>query len=315
MLRTITQLLVPSYRQKRRFSKRVVIVVPLSDRPLLTSDEQLSLRHLVRYLGRYDKYLIAPRGSPLQVSGFGIRYFPKKFFGSVGAHNRLLSAPGFYRTFADYEYIFFYHLDSLVFSDQLLEWCDQDVDWIGPPWLNCDDSPWVDRPRVGNGGFALLRVERARQVLLNRYRQRPHLFFLDLFTQNGRHLGGLINVMTRMKRYWPDSRLLNRVLLEWEQSENPLPHGRNNDMFWADEAVNYVPEFKVATFEQGLRFGFEAAPRKCFELAGGKLPFGCHAWARYDRSFWEPYLLRGDDDSASRGRDRADPGSTLEAAM
>jgi hypothetical protein len=33
------------------------------------------------------------------------------------------------------------------------------------------------------------------------------------------------------------------------------------------------------------------APRLCFELNGRKLPFGCHAWQRYDRGFWEPYLL------------------------
>jgi hypothetical protein len=23
-----------------------------------------------------------------------------------------------------------------------------------------------------------------------------------------------------------------------------------------------------------------------------RLPFGCHAWPRYDRMFWEPYLVK-----------------------
>ena len=56
----------------------------------------------------------------------------------------------------------------------------------------------------------------------------------------------------------------------------------------------YLPEFKVASLEQGLRFAFEASPRTCFEMNGGRLPFGCHAWGRYDREFWTPHLLRDD---------------------
>ncbi len=67
---------------------------------------------------------------------------------------------------------------------------------------------------------------------------------------------------------------------------------QNEDYFWADEAVRYCPEFKVASLDVGLRFAFEVAPRRCFELNNGTLPFGCHAWPRYDRAFWEPYLLK-----------------------
>jgi hypothetical protein len=40
-----------------------------------------------------------------------------------------------------------------------------------------------------------------------------------------------------------------------------------------------------------LRFAFEAAPRQCLEMNQGRLPFGCHAWGRYDREFWTPHLL------------------------
>jgi hypothetical protein len=299
MLRFVTHLLVPPYRPKRTPSKRVAIVVPLSLRATLDDDEQVSLRHLLRYLGPYDKYLVAPRGLPLRVDGFQVKYFSRKFFGSQGAHTRLLSWPGFYRAFADYEFLMFYHLDSLVFSDQLLDWCDRGVDWIGPPWLKCDDAPWVDRPRVGNGGFALLRVERALQVLAVRYRQKPHQYWLDLFTRNGSYLRPLITFLGKVQEYGLRSRVLNRVLVEWTQVESPGKYKRNNDMFWADEAVSYVPEFRVATVEEGLRFGFEMTPRKCFELNGGQLPFGCHAWARYDRAFWEPYLLKKEADLGS----------------
>jgi hypothetical protein len=66
----------------------------------------------------------------------------------------------------------------------------------------------------------------------------------------------------------------------------------NCDYFWSDEAVKYWPDFKIASVETGLKFAFEVAPRWCFERNGGRLPFGCHAWPRYDRAFWEPHLLR-----------------------
>jgi hypothetical protein len=66
------------------------------------------------------------------------------------------------------------------------------------------------------------------------------------------------------------------------------------DIFWSDEAVHYYPEFKIADVATGLRFAFEVSPRVCLERNHHQLPFGCHAWARYDRAFWEPYLLKAD---------------------
>ena len=52
----------------------------------------------------------------------------------------------FWEKFADYEYVLMYHLDALVFSDQLQEWCGKGLDYIGAPFLRCD------RCAVGEGG-------------------------------------------------------------------------------------------------------------------------------------------------------------------
>lgn len=48
--------------------------------------------------------------------------------------------------------------------------------------------------------------------------------------------------------------------------------------------------FKVASLSTALEFCFETHVRKCFEINDRKLPFGCHAWERYDYSFWKPYM-------------------------
>jgi hypothetical protein len=291
MLRALTRLFAPPYTLKRPPSKLVAIVVPLSTRPTLTADEQTSLRHLTHFLGGYDKYTVASPQATIELDGFQMKRLPGKFFGSLAAINNLWYAPEFFKAFTDYKFIFWYHLDCLVLSDQLPEWCAADLDYIGPPWIQCPDSPWVEKPRVGNGGFALVKVETFLKVLYNRYEKEPKTYWADLAARNNRRLVPFVRVLELVQRHYRGSRMVNRLLQSWNVMQNPEQNSRNSDYFWSDRAVAYLPEFKVATLEQGLRFGFEAGPRTCFEMNGRRMPFGCHAWPRYDRRFWEPFLL------------------------
>ena len=43
-------------------TRLVAVVVPLPTGRELTSDERVSLRHIERFLGRYDRYFLAPEG-------------------------------------------------------------------------------------------------------------------------------------------------------------------------------------------------------------------------------------------------------------
>jgi hypothetical protein len=70
-----------------------------------------------------------------------------------------------------------------------------------------------------------------------------------------------------------------------------LEKGRNEDWFYTQYAGHYAPGFNLAPPDRALEFGFEVEPRRCFELNGYRMPFGCHAWEKYDRAFWEPHLL------------------------
>lgn len=290
-IRFITDLFLRPYARKRPPSKRVAIVVPMSARAELTPDEEISMRHLMHYLGNYDIYLIAPPGIQFDFEGCKVMRFPEKYFGSAAAHGRLLYAPFFFKAFEDYEYILFYHLDSLAFSDRLLEWCDTGLDYVGPPWLKCDASPWVEKERVGNGGFALLKVESILKVLYNRHRENPSTYWLDMFSRNGRRLRPVIRILEALHLVFPGSRLVRAPLIDWEAMENPEKSMRQVDIFWSDIAFDFLPSFKVASLEEGLRFAFETTPRTCFERNGNEMPFGCHAFARYDRAFWEPHIL------------------------
>src|SRR5262245_29762259 len=126
-----------------RPSRMVAVVVPLSNRPELTPDEEISMRHLRHFLRKYDRFLVAPRDLPVNAPDFQVKRFDHSYFGSPAAYSRLTLSLAFYETFSDYRYILIHHLDSLVFSDQLLHWCATDVDYIGAPWLKCQELPWV----------------------------------------------------------------------------------------------------------------------------------------------------------------------------
>jgi hypothetical protein len=286
-----TRLFAARHRPRQVPSRKVAIAVPLSTRSELLPDEQVSMRHLCHFLGGYDKYLVAPRGRHVDIEGFTTIYFGPKFFGSAAAHNRLLYWPGFYAAFADYEYLFIYHLDSLVLSDQLLRWCDEGFDYIGAPWIPCDVTPWVKEAHVGNGGFTLINVAAARHVLFNRYCDEPTTYWSDMLIRHRERLYSLRPALDWLSRHGCRLAVIDWALRHWSIGDDPATHSRNNDYLWSYHATRYLPTFAVAPVAAGLQFAFEAAPRKCLELTGGRLPFGCHAWAKFDREFWMPYLL------------------------
>ena len=270
-----------------RQSKLVAVAVPMSNRSQLTADEEISFRHLRHFLGRYDKYLVVPKTLNLDFPGFGKKVFDDRFFGSVQAYRRLVFSPRFYEAFRDYKYTLIYHPDALVFSDQLEYWCDADFDYIGAPWVVHKDAPYAGQGahegKVGNGGFALIKIESFLKVFYSPvYQVEP--------SQYWRLAHGQKPMFERLwhlpKRLLKQFRVFNGA--QWELDR----YGSNDDTFWANRAAHYYPQFRIAPVQTALRFAFECVPRYCFELNNGALPFGCHAWARYDREFWEPYLLK-----------------------
>lgn len=271
----------------KRQTKMVAVVVPMPNRSELTPEEQISFRHLIHFLGRYDKYLLLPKSLKLDYPGFGIRTFDDRFFGSVQAYRRLIFSPRFYKAFLDYKYILIYHPDALVLSDQLEYWCQLDFDYIGAPWVKHKDAPYFGHTayegKVGNGGFALVKIESFLKILYSPvYQIEPSTYWRLAFNQEPLH----VRLWNLPKRFLKYLRFFNGI--RWELSK----FGSSDDNFWANRASHYYPQFKIAPVTTALRFAFECVPRYCFELNNFALPFGCHAWARYDREFWEPYLLR-----------------------
>jgi hypothetical protein len=267
--------------------KQVAIAVPLSNRPGFSKDEEISLSHLEFFLKPYDRFFVLPEHLEQKRDGFGEKRFPAEFFGSVAAHRKLLFLRDFYQSFADYQYVLVYHLDALVFSDQLIEWCEKDFDYIAPPWVKHESAPYAGNAeyegKVGNGGFSLRKIDSFLKVI------------------NSRRLSsGPVSAIKSAIRFGTSIRKYSAILkffLYCFSKYNGVKHEmgsyfQNEDHFWANRATHYYPAFRVAPSDVALKFAFECVPSYCFELNGKKLPFGCHAWNRYDRPFYEPFLIR-----------------------
>ncbi len=250
----------------------------MSKREELTPEEEISFRHLVHFLGKYDRYLVVPKSLKTDYPDFGIKRFSDEYFGSTAANTKLMLSRQFYEAFLEYTYILIYHLDALVFSDQLMQWCEMDFDFIGAPWVNRAGVPCG----VGNGGFSLRKIDGFLKVIDSpRYAIEPAKYWKAFCASKPKYL----QYLNLPRRYAKHLKLLNSARREISRFTY------NEDRFWSTRATHYYPKFKIAPIGIALRFAFECAPRLCFEKTNA-LPFGCHAWHVYDRDFWEPYLLK-----------------------
>lgn len=262
-------------------NKKVVIVIP-THRPNLTDDDQISLAHLKKYLSKYDTFFVIPKSISSKAfinSGYKVKKVDNNFFGTLRRANEMYLNKKFYETFKEYDFMLIYQLDALVFSNQLAKWLNSGYAFIAAPWfrpvIGYLSHKKGSSPSGGNGGFALRNIQKALKVLdivnhsATRSSKNPtvrKLWFLLALLQGKSH----------------------KVWLNAPATDYPF----NEDGFWSLEAPKYDPTFKVAPFKKALQFSFEKLPRKCFELNNKTLPFGCHAWKKYDEKFWEPYLLK-----------------------
>lgn len=264
----------------RMFKKKVLIVIPFHKK-IISSSEKISIDHLNRYLGKFDKVLVLP-ASITKVTFKILRVkkiinFPDEFFTSVPKYCELLNTKMFYEKFTDYEYILIYQLDILVFSDKLLDWCKKGYDFIGAPFFN----PLIGKLSYSsghlvsgcNGGFSLRKVSSFLKVI-------------DIAEKLATRTS--IGSFTR-KLWFVKAVLTNQSHKIWLNA-SPQDYPFNEDGFWSYEAPKYYPKFKVAPFKEALKFSFERFPRKCFAINHNQLPFGTHAWEKYDYPFWKTFI-------------------------
>jgi hypothetical protein len=267
----------------------VAVVVPIY-RTELSPSERLSLRSLRHHLGEYPHIGVMPDGLSAAPAGFSVQHFPARHFTARHKYSELLVSQSFYQAFERYTHILVYQLDCLVFSDQLRQWCARDYDYVGAPWVHCNEVGEFGFSGVGNGGFSLRNVNACIRVLKLRDAARhwsEPLAVAGGFTR--RVMGSAARGATALLRgeltsFWDRSRRAVRFA-----ALDAPPQYRNEDLFWG-AADRLDPAFRIAPPQEAVSFAFEAEPRFCFEQNSHRLPFGCHQWQAYDAEFWRPYL-------------------------
>ena len=264
------------------------IVIPIY-KEILNEYEICSLQQCVSVLTKYPIYLVTYKElSAVTYNGIflsynvsvNFEYFDKEYFKDLSGYNNLMMKKEFYDRFTNYKNILIYQLDCFVFRDVLESWCNRGYDYIGAPWFddNLSHEEGANLWAVGNGGFSLRKISAFRNLFVT----SKNLFGLKQLSKKMKlnHKGFLWVLKAWIFGYENNFQFL---LSEWTDAE---------DLFYCLRLSETKLKLKVPELKDAIDFAFEQSPGYLFELNNNTLPFGCHAWNRYEtNSFWREYIL------------------------
>ncbi len=264
------------------------VVLIIAHKEQISKEEAASLVQCFKILGKHAIRLIFPKGKSAKVytdlvPNLQVDYIDPIWQSTYENFNKLKVSRFLLKRYANYTHILYYELDAWVFRDELIHWCQSGYDYIGAPWF----EGWgkIDEPTtivgVGNGGFSLRNIKSCLKVLNSfRYLKPPseilkgRLENCKKWTDNLRaYLGFILDCTIRNNCFW----LFNNLII-------------GEDVFWSEFSSKKFSWYKVAPVDVAITFSFEAYPAYMLKLNKNKIPFGCHAWEKYDKIFWKNYI-------------------------
>ena len=260
---------------------KVIVVIPVH-KEVPSAYELISFKQCIKILGNHPISILAPKELNLNVykticPTIIIKTTAPKWFESVKAYNDFKKHISFYTLFKKYEFILTYELDAFVFSDDLLFWCNKGYDYIGAPWfenfaLANSASKLIG---VGNSGFSL-RKNSSLQWYISRFIQKSTYY-------HSRNI--LLKVIGIFEYYF------SHLLSKFNYNSSILKYSNEpEDFFICYRLKSKFSKLNIAPIEQAIKFSFEVNPEILFQINNETLPFGCHAWWRYNIEFWRPYI-------------------------
>ena len=261
----------------------VIVLIPLY-RNYLEPFEEISLKINLNYLDGFTINFISPVKLKndaifiklLEKYKLDVVFFENKFFKNIAGYNKLMLDLHFYSTFKNYKFMLICQLDALVLSNNLQFWVDQNYDYVGAPWV-VEDGESIYFDSMGNGGLSLRKIDKFIEVLKSSdfYFNDKKFFFIS--NRVGFKNIFLIKLFNKFKKRGFKINFLKLYLFFYRSNE---------DYFWAFLAQFFTEEFNLASPNIALKFAFELSPKRCYEANNKQLPFGCHAWSKYDKNFW-----------------------------
>ena len=212
-----------------------------------------------------------------------VEMFPDSYFSSVAAYNALCLAKEFYCRFAQYDYMLICQTDAWVFQDELDEWCSKGYDYIGAPHFFPSSGGDLRLRGVGNGGFSLRRIDYCLWVTASLPKRLPYFSPKALNELVSRDNSTIVRVMELFLK-----------MLGVKNSLGYFNKGNNiNEDYVLGTYANHswLVSPKLPDVETAARFSFETHPAHLYKMIGDRLPFGCHAYMKYDYdTFWSKYI-------------------------
>ena len=240
--------------------KEVVVIIPIYQSKF-TKSEWLSLHQGFKILSKHPICILHPKGLDIKQLEdkfeFDSKAVDPKYFGSIKAYNDLCLSKTFYSLFKDYKYMLIYQTDVVVFKDDLLKWTKKNYDFVGAPWLNSFWLIWhniILKDGIINGLHALFGSRIYNAVGNGGFSLRKISSFIEAFE------------------------LAGTERIKWKS---------NDDYFWGIVAKNKKGSFILPSGKEALDFSMETSPKLALKNNNGNLPFGLHAWDKFDSSVWE----------------------------
>jgi hypothetical protein len=216
--------------------------------------------------------------------------FDDAYFKSTLSYNRLLLNSDFYQRFSKYEFMLIYQPDAYVFSDLLHYWCDKGFDYVGAPWFKKFDTSGKEKKFItnaGNGGFSLRNVAKINKLMQEKLSLKQMIKLRKILSQS-RTISNknIIFTIGFFASFFNKTNSFNNICNYICNNTNPP----NEDYFLATTFPALFPEFNVAKANEAIAFSFEAQPENLYQMNGEKLPFGCHAFAKYSPDFWKKFI-------------------------
>lgn len=268
-----------------------VILIPVY-KTQLNVNEIISLSQCCKILRGYDIVLVIPKNLDTKQYDLiatknhvklRVEFFDESFFLNISSYNRLLLCRKFYERFSNYKYMLIYQLDAYVFNDSLEEWCLLGYDYIGAPIIGKHHEYIFDRNtyRIGNGGLSLRNIH----SFINCFHNHENLFSftnsIKLYKNSSKNIF-FKTVLLPILMTFGIRNNFNFFNKKWHYNE---------DDFWSNLLNNSNLKLKTPPFEIAIQFSFERFPSELFQINDMKLPFGCHAWDKYEyETFWSKYI-------------------------
>ena len=260
----------------------------------LSANEILSLKRCVSILGNHDLILFGPDNVDLNIY---FKYVPEAKTHLVPSHclkgadnySKFLLSEDFYNFYKEYDFILLYQLDCYVFRDEFNHWVSQNYDFIGFPFFEDFERTTTNKLiGVGNGGFSLRSPIRILEVLENWEKKVTYKSIIKnkgIFEKKDKVrliLQKFISSCTGYKFHIPYIKLLN-------VPKDDLMIG----LFFSKD-LNLI---RTPSPLEASKFAMETNCNYLYELNGKVLPFGCHAWEKYEPNFWKNFIFNESGDS------------------